>query len=300
MITRREFTAAAGLAALGAGSLGGYATAVEPGMRLTVKRYRITPPRWPEGLSLRIVALADIHACEPWMSAARIRGIVDRANRLAPDVTLLLGDYEAGMAIRMGDVPAADWAGALGGLLARRGVFAVLGNHDWGRGRAAGFAGDDRSDAWRALEAAGVPVLENDARPIRHQGRTIWIAGLGDQIVRRRGAVRRGRDDLGRTLAALGPADEPAILMAHEPDVFRRTPRRFALTLSGHTHGGQVRILGHAPMAKAKARYLYGHVNEYGRHLVVSGGLGCSVAPVRFGAPPEIVVVDMGPERARA
>jgi predicted MPP superfamily phosphohydrolase len=86
------------------------------------------------------------------------------------------------------------------------------------------------------------------------------------------------------------------ILMAHEPDIFVRVPDRVALTLCGHTHGGQVRLMGWSPVVPSAFgnRYAYGHVVEEGRHLVVSGGLGCSILPVRFGVPPEIVVVELG------
>lgn len=297
MITRRGLINGSALAALGgAGGLGGYAFAVEPGFRLEVARYKLTPPGWPPGLQLRIVALADIHAAEPWMDVDRIRQIVARANALEPDVALLLGDYAGGVAPVSGDVPPEAWAGALSGLRARRGIFAVLGNHDWGRDPMAAFAGDARSVPWRALEAAGIRVLENEAVRIVHRGRPVWIAGLGDQIVRQEGRERPGRDDLPKTLAALGPAEEPALLMAHEPDIFPHVPDRIALTLSGHTHGGQVRFFGRAPVVPSRygERYAYGHIEEGGRHLVVSGGLGCSNLPVRFGAPPEIVMVELG------
>ncbi|MEM7524421.1 MAG: metallophosphoesterase [Pseudomonadota bacterium] len=298
MLTRRAFLKSLGLASFGAVALGAYAFAIEPGFRLNVTRYRVSPPGWPEGLKLRIVALADIHACEPWMSAARIRRIVARANALEPDVAVLLGDYSTGMALRTGDVHSADWAPALGGLVARHGVFGVLGNHDWWSDFTAQRTGAGLPYGWRALEAAGVRMLENDAARIEHDGRGVWIAGLGDQLAYLPSSCvgRRGRDDLPKTVAALGDGGEPAILLAHEPDVFPRTPDRFALTLSGHTHGGQVRLFGRAPVVPSRygERYSYGHVVEEDRHLIVSGGLGCSIAPVRFGAPPEIVVVDLG------
>lgn len=105
----------------------------------------------------------------------------------------------------------------------------------------------------------------------------------------------RGLDDLDGTLMQV--TDEaPVILMAHEPDVFPKVPSRVALTLSGHTHGGQIRFLGRSPVVPSRYgnRYAYGHVVEDGRNLIISGGLGCSIAPVRFGVPPEIVVVDLG------
>ena len=90
--------------------------------------------------------------------------------------------------------------------------------------------------------------------------------------------------------------DAPVILLAHEPDIFPQVPSRVALTLSGHTHGGQVRLFGYSPVVPSDYgnRYAYGPVEETGRHLVVSGGLGYSGIPVRFGVPPEITVVDLG------
>ena len=91
-------------------------------------------------------------------------------------------------------------------------------------------------------------------------------------------------------------ARAPVILLAHEPDIFSQVPSRVSLTLSGHTHGGQVRVFGYSPMVPSRYgnRYAYGHVVEDDRHLIISGGLGCSILPVRIGMPPEIVMVDVG------
>jgi uncharacterized protein len=73
-------------------------------------------------------------------------------------------------------------------------------------------------------------------------------------------------------------------------------PERVSLTLSGHTHGGQVRLFGYSPVVPSSfgSRYAYGHVIEQGKHLIVSGGIGTSILPIRFGVPPEIVVIDLG------
>ena len=107
--------------------------------------------------------------------------------------------------------------------------------------------------------------------------------------------VRRiGVDDLGATMAKVTDS-APLILMAHEPDIARRVPSRVALQLSGHTHGGQVRLLGWSPHTPSRYgnRYAWGHVREDGRDLVVSGGLGISTLPVRLGVPPEITLVEI-------
>jgi predicted MPP superfamily phosphohydrolase len=85
-------------------------------------------------------------------------------------------------------------------------------------------------------------------------------------------------------------------LLAHEPDIFPKVPRRVSLTLSGHTHGGQVRLFGYSPVVPSAYgnRYAYGHVVENDRNLIVSGGLGFSIAPIRFGVRPEILQIDLG------
>ena len=103
-----------------------------------------------------------------------------------------------------------------------------------------------------------------------------------------------GVDDLKATLALVSD-DAPIVLMAHEPDIFPEVPDRVALTVSGHTHGGQVRVLGYAPIVPSRygGRYVYGHIVEGQRNLIVSGGLGCSGIPVRFGSPPEIVTIEL-------
>ena len=90
--------------------------------------------------------------------------------------------------------------------------------------------------------------------------------------------------------------DAPVIMMAHEPDIFPEMPARVSLTLSGHTHGGQITMFRYSPLVPSKygTRYIYGHIVEDDRHLIVSAGLGCSVMPVRLGAPPEIVRLELG------
>ena len=153
-----------------------------------------------------------------------------------------------------------------------------------------------------ALETAGIRVYENDALRLEKNGHAFWLAGLGDQLAfinewRVGKAKRRGRDDLAGMFAKI-TTDDPVILMAHEPDIFPRLPDRVSLTLSGHTHGGQVRLFGVSPIVPSRygQRYAYGHVVEGNRHFIVSGGLGCSRMPIRIGIPPEVVVIDLGGE----
>ncbi|MFA5948715.1 MAG: metallophosphoesterase [Hyphomicrobium sp.] len=306
MISRRELFG--GLAIMSAGTMGagGYALA-EP-FRLRVTHYRLSPPRWQPGLTLRIAVLADLHACAPWMGMEIIAGIVARTNALRPDATLLLGDFVAGHRLsRLGEpVPHEQWAGALAGLEAPLGVHAVLGNHDWWEDAKVQEVRKGPVKAGLALEAMGIPVYENHAVRLTKNGLPFWIAGLSDQwafwpddkdydeFVRGGRIAYHGAHDLAGTLAKVAD-DAPVIMMAHEPDIFAEMPSRVSLTISGHTHGGQVRFAGFAPVVPSKygRRYVYGHVVEEGRNLIVSGGLGCSGMPVRFGSPPEIVLIDL-------
>jgi hypothetical protein len=320
MISRRSLLKGS-LATLLAGvSLAGYAFGFEPHVRLRVARYRVAPRFWPSGLSLRLAALADLHACEPWMGSRPLRAIVEATHRLDADIIVLLGDYVAGHHWVTDWVHSNVWGPELGRLKTPLGVHAVLGNHDWWEDRTAQRDGRGPTIAHRALEAAGIRVYENDAVRLQKDGQAFWLAGLGDQLALRPGR-RWGRrsfagvDDLPGTLAKVTD-DAPVILLAHEPDIFPQVPERVALTLSGHTHGGQVRLFGYSPVVPSRFgnRYAYGHIVENAaageftederrhpplragaeRSLIVSGGLGCAILPVRFGIPPEIVLIDVG------
>lgn len=271
-----------------------------PVLRLRVARYDLSPPQWPAGLKLRIAAIADLHACDPWMSLDHIEAIVERTNALKPDIVVMLGDYVAGHRKVTRFIPDADWARVLAGLKAPLGVHAVLGNHDWWEDKEVQRVGQGLPSAGRALEAAGIPVYENDAKKLYKSGHSFWLAGLGDQLAymparRFRPLKRIGVDDLGATLAKITD-DAPVVLMAHEPDVARRVPSRVALQLSGHTHGGQVRMLGWSPISPSGQQLAYGHI-KMNCDVVVSGGLGCSIMPFRLGVPPEIVLVTLGAAR---
>jgi predicted MPP superfamily phosphohydrolase len=299
MITRRKFLRfMAGLGAFGT-STAAYGFGVEPLLRLRVAPYHLTPPNWPAGFQLRIAAIADLHACDPWMSVSHVETIVERTNALKADVIVMLGDYVTGRYRMMRRMEAAEWATALGGLRAPLGVHAILGNHDYWDDRTVQLEGQGKTAAHRALEAAGIPVYENEVTRLTKAGRSFWLAGLGDQLAfmaarRFRPVERIGIDDLDATFAKVTD-DAPVILLAHEPDVAMRVPDRVALQLSGHTHGGQVRLFGWSPVVPSRYgnRLAYGHT-KINCDVVVSGGLGCSIVPFRFGVPPEIVLVTLG------
>jgi uncharacterized protein len=297
MINRRSFLKWLGRLTAGGFLTGTYAFAIEPGFRLNTTVYAFTPPRWTPGLKLRVVMLADPHCAEPYMSLARWKRIIAAANALKPDVHLLLGDYVAGNYWHTATVPVAQIADAAAALTSPIGTFGICGNHDWWDDLSAQRLKQGPCLAEKAFVAAGIPMLENKAVRLEKDGKPFWISGTSSLVAMRTRYQGRFLSQA-RIEEALSQVtdDAPIIHMAHEPDLFIKIPERVSLTVSGHTHGGQVRLLGYSPMVPSSYgnRFSYGHVVEDGRHLVVSGGLGCSILPVRFGMPPEIVVLELG------
>ncbi len=270
-----------------------YGFFVEPALRLRVKTWKIKRDDW-SAPPLKIAVLADFHVGRPFVGPRRLRQIVRRANATGADLILLLGDYAAGHRFVSAEVKIADAAPLLAELNAKHGVYAILGNHDWWDDRSAQRRGGLPNLYADALQGVGIPVLSNTAIKLDELG--IWLAGLEDQLALLRGSRGIvGLDDLPGTLAQIADDGAPVVLMAHEPDIFPDVPPRVALTLSGHTHGGQVRLFGWSPIVPSRYgnRYAYGHVTEAGRDLVVSGGIGCSILPVRFGVVPEITVIEI-------
>jgi uncharacterized protein len=287
MTRRRILTGGLGVLGVWGGTTAAYATEIEA-KGLVVTRYAPTPPRWPAGRKLTITVIADLHAGGPAMTLSHIREVVDTANTLRSDLVVLLGDFIATHRFITEHVPDPVWAAEMARLTAPLGTWAILGNHDWWF---------DLVGVRRALADVGIPVLENDAVKLAVDGQPFWLAGLGDQLAHWLGPNRfRGEDDLPGTLARITDAD-PVLLLAHEPDIFPLVSARVALTLAGHTHGGQVRLPFIWPAfvpSKYGARFAYGHIVEEDRHMIVSGGLGTSFVPARLGVPPEIVHIELG------
>jgi len=286
--TRRGVvTGAAGLFGLAALAIGDYAAAVEP-KGLVVTRYAPRLPGWPAERKLSITVISDMHAGGPDMTLTHIRHVVDTAAALQSDLVVLLGDYTTGYLFIDEPVPYPLWAAELARLKPPLGTWAILGNHDWW---------NDLAEVRQALAGVRIPVLENEAVLLDGDGARFWLAGIGDQLAYPLGHHRfRGVDDLPRTLAQIN-SDDPVLLLVHEPDIFPRVPARVALTLAGHTHGGQIRVPLIWPFfvpSKYGARFAYGHIAEQDRHMIVSGGLGTSLIPARLGVPPEIVHIQLG------
>lgn len=256
-----------------------WAVLIEPAWVVT-RESAVPIARWPAALGpLRIVALADLHTGAPHTTVEKLRDIVATVNAARPDLIVLLGDYVIHGVVGGRFVEPEPTAAALRDLSAPLGVFAVLGNHDWWY---------DGGRVTRALEGAGIRVLEDTAVSVTANGRPLWIAGVSDVLTR--------RADLTRALAPV-PDGAPVIVLTHNPDLFVRMPARVLLTLAGHTHGGQVNVpvLGRLIVpSRYGERYAIGHVHENGRDLFVTPGIGTSIVPVRFRVPPEISLITVG------
>ena len=272
----RVALALAATALLAGAGLLGWAVLVEPG-RLVVRETEVRSTRWPRP-ALRIAVLTDLHVGSFRNGLGQLDDVVARTNAARPDLVVILGDLVIHDVLLGRFVPPEATAARLAGLRAPYGVVAVLGNHDWWL---------DGPRVRSDLERAGIRVLENEAAPFDEGARRFWVAGLADLWTR--------PVSIPHALAGV-PAEEPVLLLTHNPDVFPDVPPRVALTLAGHTHGGQVAlpILGR-PVVPSRygQRYANGLVVEGGRALFVSPGLGTSLLPVRFRVPPEISVVTL-------
>lgn len=267
--TARYLTLAGGsLAALVA-----HMTVVQP-LRLRVHHVPLAVQGWPAELDgLRVAVVGDVHVGSPWFPPARVRQVVQRVVAAAPDLVVMMGDHVAD--VSWGTVhDAATVADALSGLAALP-VVGVLGNHDWD-------AGGEEIRA--ALEAVGLPVLEESAMPLL-DGR-LWVAGVGD--------LWRRKPSPAKALAGV-PADAPVILLTHNPDVVLQVPPSVPLVLAGHTHGGQVRIRNkvlHTISKKHGNRWSHGWYPD--ERLFVTAGLGTSKWPIR-NVVPEVPVLVLRP-----
>jgi predicted MPP superfamily phosphohydrolase len=236
---------------------------------LRVTEYDVTLNA-PALKGLRVAVIADLHAGATYIDEAKIDRVVALTNAAHPDLILLAGDYVSDRDDGSLRLPVDTIAHHLAGLEAPLGVYAVLGNHDY-------EVGPRRVAA--ALNGAGITVLTNAHAVIARAAGPLVVAGFGRF------------PDGARALGGL--ESHKAICFVHWPDDFAYLPSACRLTIAGHTHGGQVALPLVQDLAVKRAshhgiRYARGVIEESGRTLFVSSGIGTSVMPVRLGVPPEI------------
>jgi uncharacterized protein len=284
MNRRRFLQGSASIAVTGALAVGVDAALVEP-RNVKVDRVDVHLHRLPEAFDgFTIAQLSDFHYDERF-SAATIRSAVEIANGLHPNLTVLTGDfvtepalvYHRHISLRKAANAAEPCGVLLNKLRAEFGVMSVIGNHD-------GNTDPDRVKA--LLRDQGLPVMFDEAKPIERDGKRIWIAGLDDNP---------DETDLRPALKGI-PGDELVIVLAHEPDVadfISKYP--VDLQLSGHSHGGQVRLplIGPAYLPPLGRKYPRGLRRVGPLTLYTNVGIGTMGLPVRLNCPPEVTLLTL-------
>lgn len=280
-VNRRKFlklTAISGAYALAANSF-----LLEPNIP-QVFHQQIKLRRWPSRLDgFTIALLSDFHY-DPYFSVHPIRRSIDLVNNLQPDLVVLTGDFVtvplSGDAAKAA-AAAEPCAELLGQLRAPFGLWAVLGNHD--------IFSDPRRIA-RALAAKGIRLLLNRSVPIEKDNARFWLCGVDD--------VMGGSPDIVATLRNV-PSGEASVLLAHEPDYADYVTRYSVdLQLSGHSHGGQVRLPLATPLflPELARKYVWGLFKVGELTLYTTAGIGTVRVPVRFNCPAEITFIRLSRE----
>lgn len=225
---------------------------------------------------VRLLQVSDLHL-EPHTKPEEIERMVRSCKALRPDAILMTGDFVTHTAR-----PAGLLAEILASLEAPLGVYATLGNHDF-------WCGATKVE--QSLKEKKIRVLRNETQPLRRGRATLHLAGLDSRY--------SAAPQLSSTLRGWKPG-QPLVVLMHEPDVVDdlAAARLEALQLSGHTHGGQVRLLGLPPLpgprrARWGRKYLSGSHRIGSMQLYVNRGIGCVAVPFRVHCPPEITEVTL-------
>lgn len=241
-----------------------WSACIEPNI-ITVNKVQINDEQLR---GTKIVFASDLHI-KPHESI-RLKRTVNIINKQNADIILLGGDYVNGHN-KGNSMTIQDIAQGLAKLQSKYGTFAVIGNHDGWQGK---------EEAIKALKDNNINVLVNENK----KAGKIYIAGVDD--------MQTGNPDI---YQALKGVNAPVILLSHTPDIFPKVPDTVNLTLAGHLHCGQIRFPGIGPIilpSKFGKKYAEGLIIEKGKKMFVSLGLGCSILPIRFNCPPEIVVIE--------
>ncbi len=238
---------------------------------LAIEQIEIRLKRLPKNLEgFRLVHLSDIHH-SPFTDIEHISRAVKVANSLKPDMFVLTGDYVSHESAYI-----APMAEVLGKLESEFGTFACLGNHDhW----------TDAEMVTNKLREAHINVLINEGVRFRAKDASFWLAGVDDYMV--------GKTDLRAALRGSFP-DEMKMLLAHNPIIVRRAARvGVDLMLSGHTHGGQIKLRDDEKRILPRRKLKNGLYRRKDTQIYITRGIGTVVLPVRYGCPPEISLLEL-------
>jgi len=242
--------------------------------RFTLAETALSPQGWPAELDpLRVLLVSDIH-CGIFLKPESLEKIIGSLMELEPDLVAISGDIVTGHSSEVNkflDILAPLSSAPLG-------TWYCYGNHD--------YFGGDPEDIRRNLKSIGIGTLKNDSVLLTHGESSFVLGGIDDRIL--------GAPDWEKMSSQYGA---PHLLLAHNPDFFYEAEaRRVPLMLSGHTHGGQIRLPGRAPILR-QSRFCLdeGTFSFRSSLLVVSRGLGSVGLPWRWGADPEAVLIEILP-----
>lgn len=237
---------------------------------LSVEHVEIRLKRLPRRLDgFRIIHLSDTHH-SPFTGLDHIERAVEISNRLTPDICILTGDYVSHEAEYIAPV-----AAALARLESKLGTHACLGNHDhW----------TDADLVTHLFRGEGINMMINEGFRVETGDGSFWLGGVDDYMV--------GKTDVPAALKGSFP-DEMKLLLAHNPIIFREAARLGVdLTLSGHTHGGQIRVRDTERNIIPRRRKAGLH-RLRGSQVYITRGIGTVVLPIRYQCPPEISLLEL-------
>lgn len=272
LIKSGSMLAIAAFLLIGTIALSGYHNArINP----VIRRTYVALPRWPANAApVTVVLISDFHLGNVAMDTPRLQRMVGLIDALHPDLILIAGDLVAGRGKAEARRHSSDLKTILQRLHAPLGIIAVLGNHDHET---------DPALLARTLRRANITVLANQAVS---RG-TLAIGGLDDPAT--------GRDRPAKMLAELDALRGARLVIAHSPKPIWRLPHDGMLLLAGHTHCGQIVIPLLWEFVAQIPDFRCGIVRDRHRTTIVTAGLGTSRIPMRFGAPPDLWLVTLGP-----
>jgi predicted MPP superfamily phosphohydrolase len=234
---------------------------------------------------LKIAQLSDIHLNE-FTESFLLRKAIDQINRMQPDVVLLTGDYVSyEIGPRKFSIKSAWQCAEILSELRSPHRYAILGNHDVMLGR---------REVSEALSLNGIPVLNNAYLPLERANSRIWLVGLDDP------SCGHPDPETAIPVSIRNVTNEPVIVMCHAPDygdtvVAHPAGKSVGLMLSGHTHGGQVRLpfVGALELPPGGRKYVEGWFRLGSMQLYVNRGIGTVGVPFRLGCPPEITLINL-------
>lgn len=267
MISRRQMI---GTTLIGLGGVA-YATCIEPAW-LDKVHISLRLPRLARAFSgYKLIQISDLHI-DAWLGTKRLRQIVDLINSFTPDAIVITGDFATEIEPPLQRAIAAE----LSRLQPKDVTAAILGNHDYWC---------DPAIVREMLQASGIVDVSNSFHSLQRQDKWLHIAGVDD--------IWENQQRLDLVLENL-PAEGAAILLAHEPDFADVTAatERFDLQLSGHTHGGQVKIpgIGAPILPNMGKKYPEGLYRVHGMYHYTNRGIGMIRPAVRFNCRPEITI----------